>query len=309
MPPIGASAISLPHDLVARPLRETDLDAVVSMVNTCELHDTGEVMLERADLIADAGADGFDPSADWIGVFDGDRIVGWGILEQRHRAIVDVHPDARGRGVGGWLRAWSEERARTAGSAGVVQVVDDRREDVASMLTAAGYEPQGTSWVLRMDHPDRPTSPTPPQGIELRASRPDDEDDVLLLFERAFSEWPGRQPTSPATWRAMVTEREGFEPEDLIVALADGVVVGGVFLIDAGEIWVDKLAVDVGFRDRGIARALLQTAFARSFDRGYAWTALSTDSRTGALSLYERIGMRIHRSFTRYARDVSARTS
>ena len=298
---------SLPHGLVARPLRETDLDAVVAMVNACELYDTGEVMLERADLVADAGADGFDPSADWVGVFDGDRILGWGILEQRNRLATDVHPDARGRGVGAWLRAWSEERARAAGSAGVVQVIDDRREDVASMLTSAGYTPQGTSWILRMDHPDRPAQPVPPPGIELRASRPEDEDDVLLLFERAFSEWPGRQPTSPAAWRAMVTEREGFEPEDLIVALADGVMVGGAFLIDADEIWVDKLAVAGEFRHRGIARALLQTAFGRSFDRGYTWTALSTDSRTGALSLYERIGMRIHRSFTRYSRDLSAR--
>jgi mycothiol synthase len=300
---------SLPHGLVARPLRDADLDAVVSMVNACELHDTGEVVLERADLVADAGADGFDPSADWIGVFDDERIVAWGILEQRHRLVTDVHPDARGRGVGAWLRTWSEERARAAGSAGVVQVVDDRREDVASMLTAAGYTPQGTSWILRMDHPDRPARPVPPPGIELRASRPDDEDAVLLLFERAFSEWPGRQPTSPATWRAMVTQREGYEPEDLIVALAEGIVVGGAFLIDADEIWVDKLAVASAFRHRGIARALLQTAFERSFDRGYTWTALSTDSRTGAISLYERIGMRIHRSFTRYGRDLTARAS
>ena len=300
---------SLPHWLVARPLRESDLDAVVSMVNACELYDTGEVMLERADLVADAGAEGFDPSADWIGVFEGDRIVGWGILEQRNRLATDVHPDARGRGVGAWLRSWSEERARAAGSASVVQVIDDRREDVASILTAAEYTPQGTSWILRMDHPDRPAQPVPLPGIDLRASRPDDEEDVLLLFEQAFSEWPGRHPTSAATWRAMVTEREGFEPEDLIVALADGAVVGAAFLIDAGEIWVDKLAVASGFRHRGIARALLLTAFQRSFDRGYAWTALSTDSRTGALSLYERIGMRIHRSFTRYGVDLSARTS
>jgi mycothiol synthase len=305
----GAVVTSLQHGLVARPLHESDLDAVVSMVNACELHDTGEVMLARADLVADAGAEGFDPSADWIGVFEGDHIVGLGILERRSRLHTDVHPDARGRGVGAWLRDWSEERARAAGSASVVQVIDDRREDVASILTADEYTPQGTSWILRMDHPDRPARPVPPPGIELRACRPGDEEDVLLLFERAFSEWPGRQPTSPATWRAMVTEREGFESEDLIVALADGTVVGGAFLIDAGEIWVDKLAVASGFRHRGIARALLLTAFGRSFDRGYAWTALSTDSRTGALSLYERIGMRIHRSFTRYGRELSARTS
>jgi len=298
---------SLPDGLVARSIRETDLDAVVSMVNASELHDTGEVMLERADLVADTGAEGFDPERDWVGVFDGDRILAWGMLDGRYRAFVDVHPDTRGRGIGTWLRAWSEERARATGSGNVAQVIDDRREDNARMLRTAGYAPAGTSWILRMDHPDRPAEPEPPEGIRLRAFRLDDEDDVLPLFERAFSEWPGRHATPPATWRSMVTEREGFEPEDLIVATADGAVVGGAYLIDAGEIWVDKLAVALEFRHRGIARALLQTAFLRAFDRGYAWTALSTDSRTGALSLYERIGMRIHRSFTRYGRDLSAR--
>jgi mycothiol synthase len=297
----------LPPGNVARPLRDADLDATVSMVNACELHDTGEVMLERADLVADAGAEGFDRERDWIGVFDGHGIVAWGMLVQRRRASVDVLPEARGLGLGTWLRMWSEDRARTAGTESVAQTIDDRRQDLARMLTGAGYTPGGTSWILRMDHPDRPAEAESPAGIELRASSPDDEEDALLLFERAFSEWPGRQATPPATWRAMVTEREGFEPEDLIVALADDTVVGGAFLIDAGEIWVDKLAVDADFRHRGIARALLQTAFARSFDRGYTWTALSTDSRTGALSLYERIGMHVHRSFTGYGLDLSSR--
>ena len=104
----------------------------------------------------------------------------------------------------------------------------------------------------------------------------------------------------------MVTRREGFAWGDLVLAIADGRIVGGAFLIDAGEIWVDKLAVDSAFRHRGIARALLRTAFVRSFDRGYTWTSLSTDSRTGALTLYERIGMTVRRSFTRYGLDLTA---
>jgi len=41
-----------------------------------------------------------------------------------------------------------------------------------------------------------------------------------------------------------------------------------------------------------------------SFDRGYDHTSLSTDSRTGALTLYERVGMRVTRSFTNWAIDL-----
>ena len=155
-----------------------------------------------------------------------------------------------------------------------------------------------------MEHEERSALDPPPDGIELRAFRPCDEDEALAMFERSFSEWEGRAPSPPSTWRGMVTRREGFEPEDLVLAIADGRIGGGAFLIDAGEIWVDKLAVARGFRHRGIARALLQTAFARSFDRGYGWTSLSTDSRTGALSLYERIGMTVWRSFTWFGLDL-----
>jgi mycothiol synthase len=296
--------MNLPEGVTARPLTDADLDATVAMVSACEQHDTGELMLERADLLADAGADGFDPTADWVGVFDGDRIVGWAMVVQRRRASVDVHPEFRGSGVGTWLRTWTEDRARALGSDSVGQTIDDRRSNVTTMLTTAGYAPRGTSWILRMDHEERPPPSEPPDGIQLRAFLPDDEVDVLAMFERSFSEWPGRQPTPLGSWRSMVTRREGFESEDLVLAIANGRIVGGAFLIDADEIWADKLAVDREFRHRGIARALLQSAFVRSFDRGYTWTSLSTDSRTGALSLYERIGMRIHRSFTQYGLDL-----
>ena len=130
--------MNLPEGVTARPLTDADLDATVAMVHECELRDTGELMLERADLLADAGADGFDPTADWVGVFDGDRIVGWAMVVQRRRAWVDVHPDLRGSGVGTWLRTWTEDRARAVGSDSVGQTIDDRRSDVTAMLTTAG---------------------------------------------------------------------------------------------------------------------------------------------------------------------------
>jgi hypothetical protein len=45
---------------------------------------------------------------------------------------------------------------------------------------------------------------------------------------------------------------------------------------------------------------LLQEAFQRSYDRGNTKSGLATDSRTGALSLYEKIGMVVRMSFTRF---------
>jgi len=296
--------VNLPEGLIARPLTATDIDDVVAMINACERHDTGELMWEREDLIADSSSDGFDPVRDWMGVFDGDRCVAWAMVLQQRRTHVDVHPDVRRRGIGSALRGWAVDRVRELGGAYVSQTIDDRLTDVVSALQAAGYTPRFTSWVLRMDHPI-PLEPAPPVGIDLRAFQPADETELLGMFEEAFSEFEERLPSSIGTWRAMTTRREGFRNEDMVVAVDGERIVGGAFLIrSAGSIWVDKFAVHRDYRHRGIARAMLAAACARSHELGSSFTELNTDSRTGALSFYERIGMRIRLSYTNWALDL-----
>ncbi len=299
--------MTLPSGLSVRPLTLDGVDAVVAMVNDCELHDTGERMWERADLLSDSSTDGFDRDRR-VGVFHADRILAWAMLLFRRYVWADVHPDARALGVGTWLREWSESRGREIGTDRVGQTIDDRLTDVAHMFLRVGYTPRHTSWILLMEHDEPPAEASMPDGIELRPIRATDEEEGAFdMFERAFSEFTDRSPSTPATWRAMTLEREGFVPEDLIVATDGDRVVGGAFLLDSNEIWVDKIAVDREYRHQGIARALLQTAFRRSFERGYKQTRLSTDSRTGALALYERLGMRVQRSFTHYGLDLKTR--
>jgi GNAT superfamily N-acetyltransferase len=294
----------LPEGVTARPIGDEDVDAVVALVNDCERHDAGRVMMERADLISDMGAGGFDRERDTVLVVEGGRPIAWGLVAHRRTRWADVRPDDRGRGVGTWLMRWSERRARELGSDRIGQSIDDVRTEVASMFLAAGYTRRHTSWILRKDHPDPPGPPQLPEVVTIRAFRPEDETEALTMFEEAFSEFDDRLPSSLETWRAMTTRREGFVPDDLVLAVAQDRIVGGAFLIDSEEIWVDKLAVHRDHRHRGIARALLQVAFQRSHARGYRQTRLSTDSRTGALGAYERVGMRVVESFTHYALDL-----
>jgi mycothiol synthase len=153
-----------------------------------------------------------------------------------------------------------------------------------------------------MDHPNEPAPAEPPDDIRIRAFAPADETELLQMFEDAFMEFEGRSPSTLQAWRAMTVEREGFRPQDMPVALDGDRIVGGAFLIEAdGGIWVDKFAVHRDYRHRGIARALLRTAFLRSWELGSSRTELSTDSRTGALSFYERIGMYVRTSYTNWS--------
>ena len=119
------------------------------------------------------------------------------------------------------------------------------------------------------------------------------------LVEDAFNEWPGRQPSSFDDWAARTVRRPGFEPWQVrLVTDPGGTAVGTAFVIKAGEFgYVDQLAVRRDQRGRGLARALLVDAFERTRARGAARSELSTDSRTGALGLYEKVGMVVTRTY------------
>jgi ribosomal protein S18 acetylase RimI-like enzyme len=73
--------------------------------------------------------------------------------------------------------------------------------------------------------------------------------------------------------------------------------------IDDG--WIQQVATKATHRHRGLARALLHHAFGVYRDRGKRTVELSTDSRTGALGLYEKVGMRVISSYTNYVIELN----
>lgn len=296
--------IDLPAGYTARPLADEDIDDVVSLVRTCEVHDSGAAMYERADLVGDLVLS--DRLRDALVVQDTrGTLAAWGLVLRARTRWADVHPDHRGMGLGRVLVDWSVDRARQLGADRIGQTVEDGRGDAVTLFRESGALPVRTAWILRRDHapslPPEPPAEVP--GVILRASTPADEVEALEMLELAFSEWPDRPPSTLATWEALVTRREGFTADQLQLAVADGgPIVGAAFLIDDGqEMWVDKLGTHPAFRGRGIGRALLRRSFALAHARGRRATYLSTDSNTGALPFYEEQGMRVTRSFTHWA--------
>ncbi len=71
--------------------------------------------------------------------------------------------------------------------------------------------------------------------------------------------------------------------------------------------YVAKLAVHRDHRGRGLARALLVDSFAVAREYGASRSELSTDSRTGALGLYEKVGMEVTSLWRHWAIDTSGR--
>jgi mycothiol synthase len=301
--------MELPEGLTARPPRMEDAEAVTDLIAACEMVDQGEPDIVLEDVRSDWRRPSFDLRRDSLLVLDGERPVGY--AEVLHKRVqVEVLPDARGRGVGTALLRWTERRALDDLPPGetvrVGQTVSDESRAAVRLLKSAGYSPQWNAWILRIRHREPPAPPVLPPGIRIREFAPGEEDRIVHdVMERAFSEWPDREPYPFEDWRAGSIERDGFEPWQIPVVVDRGKIVGMAYLIPyPGEGWVQQIAVSKSHRGRGLGRALLQHAFSEFHRRGEGVVGLSTDSRTGALDIYEHVGMKVERSFTRYSKDL-----
>ncbi len=192
---------------------------------------------------------------------------------------------------------WSTWRATALGADRIGQTIDDRRTDVATWLAGHGYTPRYHSWIL-----SAPAGATAEHRAEPAA--PDEVDAVLDLFERTFAEHPDRLPLTRAQWEAATVARPGFDSEDLLVIRVDDQPVAAAFLIDSGEVWVDKLAVAPEFRRRGFARDLLDAAKGRRRAARLFPRAAVHGLQRRRLEVYTRLGMTVERSFTHWAVDL-----
>jgi GNAT superfamily N-acetyltransferase len=292
-------AVSLPDDLTTRPLRATDSAEVFELIAAQERHDTGSVEIEEEDLIAEWQRPSYDIEASTIAVLDGGddgRIVAYAELMGVDRYDVAVHPDVRGRGIGTWLAEWIRDLARSRGASVVGMPVPEGSAG-DRLLTDLGYHVRWTSWVLRLPAgrtiEDRPL----PEGYALRIATEDDREQVWHVIEDAFLEWSVRDKQTFDDFAAEVWLRPGFEPWQLqVVAGPDGAIAGAIFSTlsesnGAKETYVSRVAVHRDHRNRGLAQSLLVAAFAAGREHGAESSCLSTDSRTGALTLYEKVGM------------------
>ncbi len=279
-----------------RPLTLADAPAVHAVIAAQELHDVGSVEIEVDDLVGDWQRPSYDLAASSVAVLDGERVVAYAehLGEERYDAA--VHPAYRGRGIGTWLAAWVQDLARSRGVA-VLGMPVPEGSDGDRRLTALGYDVRWTSWALRLPPGAQVAERVLPEGYALREATPADHEQVWTVVEDAFLEWSVRERSTLADFGAQVWQRPGFEPWHLqVVTGPAGEVVGvahGWNTTDQPvDTYVARLAVARAHRGRGLAQALLVAAFAAGRARGAVTSSLSTDSRTGALSLYERVGMR-----------------
>jgi GNAT superfamily N-acetyltransferase len=298
--------MELPGGLTARPLRMGDSAAVTEVMAAQELLDAGAVMIDEAYIVGDWQKPSFDLATSTIGVFDGERLVGYAEVSGADRGDAAVHPDYRGRGIGTALAQWMQDTARAKGST-VVGMAVPVGSPGETLLTALGYRPRWNSWVLSLPEGRIIDEQPLADGYSVGEATEDQWPAAHTVLEDAFLEWSVRERETWADFTAQVLQRPGFAPWNVrVVTDPSGEVVGAslVFVDNLGVGYVDRIAVRRDQRNFGLARALLADSFTVARAHGAKTSELGTDSRTGALSLYEKVGMEVTSNWVNLATQL-----
>jgi mycothiol synthase len=297
-----------------RPATADDLDAIVELFDAYDVWDFGRTDSVREHFEADWASSGFDPHTDsWLVTEESGGVVGFAYVqgmatETARDAFGRVHPDHHGRGIGGFLVANTERRARTRPGikpAAVRNFATTTDASARALLEEHGYRRVRVFWHMErmLGHdPD----PAPIEGIDLRPMRAGEERDIHAVMEESFAEhWGDATPPFDEWGRFM--DQPGFAPGMVILAVEREEIVGGVISTSASDAaWVRELAVRPAWRGRGIGTALLSSAFADLSRRGVAEVRLNVDAenQTGATRLYERAGMTVRRQWLVYEKQL-----
>jgi len=309
--------VRVPHPYSTRAPTLDDAAAIAAVLLADDLLDTGASDYDE-DFVRDQWSTrGFDPGRDaWVVLGSDDTVVAAGNVmpagEARLKSWGVVHPEHRRLGIGSALLDRMEARAaeRLDGVPGATfhHSINDVDEAARAMVLARGFTFARSFRHMQIDL-DLPRDPgQTPSGIEIRGIDPEtDLSRAHAVFLEAFRDEWGYRLIPFEEWRALEVEIPGFDPGLWLLATDGAEPVGALNAILWGDRgWIGELGVRRAWRGRGIGSALLRRSFAIFAERGLPRAMLNVDfdNPTGAMALYEKVGMRAVRGFDVYEKPI-----
>ena len=316
---------NLPEDYTSRPVVMKDLPAAVELFNSCSMEMIGTSDFTVKEIENEWSTPGINPETDFLAVFSPEgEMTGyvevWAINELPIHPWIwgRVHPDHKGRGIGTAMLTWAESRASQ-----VLDIVppeakvafrsnaNDTHQPSNDLLSGYGMDLIRHSFQMRIVLTEAPPEPVWPEGITVRRYRPEDIEAVYRADEEAFRDHFGHVSEDYVAgltrFKHYMLEDEGFDPEQWFLAW-DGDEIAGFSLLrkhsweDEDLGWIRALGVRRPWRKRGLGLALLLHSFNASWQRGKKGVGLGVDGEnlTGALRLYKKAGMKVHRQHNLY---------
>jgi ribosomal protein S18 acetylase RimI-like enzyme len=291
-----------------RPPTKDDAEAVfdlVSAYNTAVLGFADYTLDDMVDVLTDPG---FEPATDGWLVFDGDRLVGFGMVfgrgDHRHLDLDAVTTDPL---VWRYLLDRITQRAgefATQYGHSSVQLdavayrADEARRD---RLVEDGFQPATTYHRMRIDHDGPVAAPEVPAGVTVRRGAPDEDSRRAAhhLLTTTFAGQFGFTPRTFDEWEVAHESQSTFDWSQTTLLEVDGRAVAfrecnDQFVEDENCGYIGRLGVLEEARGKGLATFLLRDQFALDAAAGRTGTILHVDTNnpTPALGLYLSVGMR-----------------
>ena len=300
-----------PDGYSARPATRADAEAITQMFIEQEtlLNEVPESTVE--DLYDDWSGSDVDIEKDTITVWDGEQVAGYaGVAKVTppdiYSAYGGVRPSHWGRGIGTFLVEAMERRVveKAGGPAAIRQWVDAYDKNAIALLESRGYGFVRRFWRMDLSLEGDLVEPKDVEGVVLRPFvKGQDEHTAHDVLQASFQQHWGYTPKSYDETKEARWEADWFRADLSLVAEAEGSLVGICIngqRFDEG--YVEDLGVLPGWRGKGIAEALLRRSFQifRDLDMKKASLNVDSDNSTGAMRLYERVGMQTGSSYDVY---------
>jgi mycothiol synthase len=209
------------------------------------------------------------------------------------------------------LLAEAEQIGRHRGASVVRSFVQGDDPVLRPVLEEAGWQPIRYSFQMQIDLDGELPAPEWPDGLSPRNLQPGEEERVYEAHMDAFADhWEHHRYTFE-DWRNFNVGRHSFDPS-LWWLVDEGDELAAIslnawhFSGDPQFGWVHVLGVRPQWRKRGVGTALLHHSFRDFKERGATRVGLGVDGEntTGAVRLYERVGMHVVRRNDTYERKL-----
>ena len=246
-------------------------------------------------------ADGAAPldEATWRALAHPERLRAWesedgfALLVGPELSLV-VRPTARRRGVARALLEHVLAATEAAGPAQLLAWSHGNHPGAAALAAAYDFERVRDLWVMRRDASDPLPELVVPDGIEVRAFRPEDADEVVRVNAAAFAAHP-EQGAMDAAELAERMSADWFDPAGLLVATEPGSdrLLGFHWTKrhspELGEVYV--VGIDPDAQGRGLGKLLTLAGLHHLADAGVREVLLYVESDNApAIAVYSRLG-------------------
>lgn len=297
---------ALPSGLRVRPATPDDAAAVCALLNEIDILEIGRPDTELAEIQGDLKHPEVDLERDsWL-LFDGTRLIGYGLLwDDSGGERIDIdHYIVPGRLPGALhlfdlMETRAAERAAGNGASRAVVHLHLTLNPTMDLpaLRARGWQPvRRYNVMVRQLSPSADPLPPSPPGVSLRSCLEEaDRRHAHALLQEAMTDHFDFQYRTYTQWLDDI-DAERVDWSLIWLAHVDGLGDAGLLRTHndrASMAWIGNLAVLSQARGRGLGSHLLRYAFGHyaALGRDRVGLGVDTDNTSNALALYERHGM------------------